>query len=170
MGVVLSITLTVPCFGATAHEQAMSYILANQETPQEPGDKYCNGAKNKPVLMETTAYYTGTHGSHGDKMREGYCAGDPELYGASVAIYEAIPTESGYELGDFIGYFEMRDTGYGYSTGTGKSEVRSDKRYAGTIESGLHLDIYRDNLDRCRAWMKRTQGKVFAVIVPNVKG
>ena len=170
LGVMLSIIVTVPCFAATAHEQAMSYILADQDTPKEAGDKYYNGAINKPVLMETTAYYQGTIGSHGDRMREGYCAGDPELYGASVAIYEAIPTENGYSMGDFIGYFEMRDTGYGYSTGTGKSEVRSDKKYAGTIESGLHLDIYRDNLDRCWQWMHKTKGKVFAVIVPEVKG
>lgn len=170
LGVVLSIALTIPCYATTAHEQAMSYILADQDTPQEPGDKFYNGAENKPVLMHTTAYCEGNTGSHGDRMREGFCAGDPELYGASVAIYEAIPTDEGYKMGEFIGYFEMRDTGYGYSTGQGESSVRNDKKYAGTIESGLHLDIYRNNLDRCWKWMERTKGMIFAVIVPDVKG
>ena len=148
-----------------AHEQAMSYILADQDKPQEPGDIYYS-SEDKPVLMETTAYYQGTHGSHGDRMREGYCAGEPDLYGAAVTIYEAIETEDGYEIGDCLGIFELKDTGYGHSTGQGKSQVRADKRYAGTIESGLHIDVYRDNLSRCWDWMHLTQGRVFAVITP----
>lgn len=123
-----------------------------------------------PVLMETTAYCEGSIGSHGDRMHEGYCAGKPDLYGSSVAIYKAEETDDGYKLGEFIGYFELKDTGYGYSTGKGVSKLRPDKKYAGTIESGMHLDIYRTNLSRCWDWMHLTQGKVFAVIIPDVKG
>lgn len=167
---VLSLLIPVNCYAMTCHDLVRSYILADQDPPREAGDTIRDGATNSPVLLETTAYYQGYKGSHGDVMREGYCAGDPNLYGASVAIYKAEKTEDGYKIGEFIGYFEMRDTGYGYSTGEGRSEVRSDKKYAGTIESGLHLDIYRDNLSRCWDWMHLTKGKVFAVIVPDVKG
>ena len=150
----------------TCHDLVMSYIEHDQD-PKDIGDTIKTGAQNEPVLMETTAYFQGSHGSHGDQMREGYCAGDPDLYGSAVTVYEAIPQENGsYTIGGFIGSFEMRDTGYGYSTGSGSSSVRSDKKYAGTIETGVHLDIYRDNLARCREWMKRTKGKCFAVIVP----
>lgn len=163
------VLLTTPCYAMTAHDLAMSYILHDQD-PKEPGEKIKNGSTNEPILMHTTAYYQGEIGSHGDRMREGYVAGDPNLYGAAVVIYEAIPQENGsYTIGDYIGTYEMRDTGYGFSTGSGNSVV-SSRKYAGTIETGIHLDIYRNNYSRCVEWMKRTQGYVFAVIVPQAKG
>lgn len=163
--ILLSISLTIPCYGMTCHDLVMSYVEHDQD-PKEIGQTIKTGAQNEPVLMETTAYYEGSIGSHGDVMREGYCAGDPDLYGAAVSVYEAIPQENGsYTIGAYIDTFEIRDTGYGYSSGQGSSVVRSDKKYAGTIETGLHLDIYRDNLPRCREWMKQTNGKVFAVTV-----
>jgi len=162
---LLSVAMTTPCFANAAHDQAMSYILADQDLPREPGDIFY-GSEDRPILMDTTAYYQGNYGSHGDKMREGYCAGDPDLYGAAVTIYEAIETEDGYQIGQCIGLFELRDTGYGRSSGKGKSRVRNDRRFAGTIESGTHLDIYRNDLSRCWEWMHRTQGKIFAVITP----
>ena len=161
-----SVIISAPCYGMTCHDLVMSYIEHDQD-PRQIGDTIKTGAQNEPVLMETTAYYQGTHGSHGDQMREGYCAGDPELYGASVTVYKAIQQENGsYTIGEFIDTFEIRDCGYGYSTGSGSSAVRSDKKYAGTIESGLHLDVYRTNYSRCKDWMTLTGGKCFAVIVP----
>lgn len=165
---LLTMAITTPCYANAAHEQAMSFILADQDLPKEPGDKlYTSENPEKcPTLFDTTAYHQGEYGSHGDKMREGYCAGAPDLYGAAVTIYEAIETEEGYKIGDYIGMFELKDTGYGRSTNKGKSRVRSDKKYAGSIESGTHLDIYRNDLSRCWEWMHRTQGKIFAVITP----
>lgn len=166
---ILSVILAIPAKAETCHELAMSYILHDQDKPREPGDilySECDSGV-RPVLMHTTGYCEGTHGSHGDKMREGYCAASPEDYGSAVIIYEAILQEDGtYEIGNYIDTLEIRDTGYGFSTGTGKSAVRSDKKHAGTIESGLHIDVYRDNLSRCWAWMKRTKGMIFVEIVP----
>lgn len=165
IAILFSVLMVSDVYGMTCHELTMSYILNDQDLPQKAGDIFY-GSEDRPMLMDTTAYYRGDYGSHGDKMREGYCAGDPDLYGAAVTIYEAIETEDGYKIGDCIGIFELKDTGYGKSTHTGTSRVRSDKRYAGTIESGTHLDIYRNDLSRCREWMHRTQGKIFAVITP----
>lgn len=165
---ILLILMVTPCHGMTCHELAMSYILADQDKPTDPGDKFYTVSEDEPnpILMETTGYHQGTTGSHGDRMREGYAACAPEMYGDVVMVYEAILQEDGtYMLGDYLNTFEIRDCGYGYSTGEGKSEVRSDKKYAGTIESGIHLDVYRDNLSRCWEWMRRTKGKIFAVIV-----
>lgn len=166
---LLSAALVTPCYGSTAncHELVMSYVLHDQDKPTEPGDKfYSEYDTTAPVLMETTGYYHGIYGSHGDKMREGYAAGSPEMYGAVVMIYEAVEQEDGsYMIGEYLDTLEIKDTGYGYSTGKGKSRVRADKKYQGTIEGGVHLDVYKPNLSGCKEWMKRTNGKIFALIV-----
>lgn len=167
MAIIAAILLLItPCHAETCHGLAMSYILADQDKPTKAGDKFYMGDENNPMLMETTGYFHGTHGSHGDKMREGYAACAPEYYGDAVMVYEAVKQDDGtYRIGEYLDTFEIKDTGYGYSTGQGKSTIRRDKRYEGTIETGIHLDVYRDNLTRCREWMKLTGGKVFAVIV-----
>lgn len=168
---VLAALLTcipVSVYGSTekCHELVMSYVLADQDKPTKAGDKFYSEGETNPVLMETTGYYHGQYGSHGDKMREGYAAGSPEMYGAVVMIYEAIQQEDGtFRIGEYLDTLEIKDTGYGYSTGKGKSRVRADKQYQGTIEGGIHLDVYKPNLSGCKEWMKKTNGKIFAVIV-----
>ena len=163
---VLMVLMAAPCYGMTCHELAMSYILADQDKPKEAGDKFYMGEDNNPILMETTGYCHGTHGSHGDKMKEGYCAASPEMYGDVVMLYEAIPQKDGtFRIGEYLDTLEIKDTGYGYSTGQGESTVRTDKRYEGTIEGGIHIDVYKENLQGCREWMKRTNEKVFAVVI-----
>lgn len=166
---IVSCLVAVPARAETCHELVMSYIAHDQDKPKEPGDilysEYESGIT--PVLMHTTGYFEGTTGSHGDRMREGYCAASPEMYGAAAIIYEAILQEDGtYQIGNYLDTFEIRDTGYGYSTGQGKSYIRPDKKHAGTIESGLHIDVYRNNLSRCWEWMKKTKGFVFVEIIP----
>lgn len=169
-------TTSIHAEEVTCRDLVDSYVLADQEAPTEIGDVlYSEDPEDdmslyRPVLMETTAYCEGTIGSHGDRMREGYCACGPDMYGSAVMIYEAIPEEDGsYSMGDYIDTFEIRDTGYGYPTGEGRSELRPDKSSAGTIETGVHLDIYKYSYSECKSWMKLTQGKCFAIIV-NVEG
>ena len=167
---LLSAALVTPCYGSTAncHELVMSYVIADQDSPSMPGDKlYSEYGGVQAVLMHTTAYHEGSHGSHGDKMREGYCALAPDMYGSAAIVYEAVQQEDGsFKIGSYLDTFEIRDCGYGYSTGEGKSLVRPDKKYAGTIESGVHIDVYRNNLSRCWQWMKQSKGFVFVEIVP----
>ena len=165
MFVILS---TTPVYAITCHDLTMSYILSDQDKPRKAGDKFYTMEEDpNPMLCETTAYYEGTYGSHGDLMREGYAAGAPEMYGNAVMIYEATLQDDGtYRIGEYIDTLEIKDTGYGYSTGQGSSSVRSDKRYKGTIESGIHIDVYKENYARCKEWMKLTKGKIFVVIVP----
>ena len=164
---LLSVAMTTPCFANAAHDQAMSYILADQDKPTKAGDKfYSEGITEFPVLMETTGYCHGKIGSHGDRMKEGMCAASPEMYGDVVMVYEAIAQEDGsYSVGEYLDTLEIRDTGYGYSTGQGKSRVRSDKKYQGTIEKGIHIDVYYPDKAGCKEWMQRTGGKVFAVVI-----
>lgn len=168
----------VNVYGMSCHELAMSYILADQDKPTKLGDKfYTDENEPNPILCETTAYYEGTHGSHGDLMKEGYCAASPEMYGDMVMLYEAIPQSDGsYHMGSYILSLIVKDTGYGYPVSNNvsetvreqspnKSTVRNDKKVVGTIESGVHIDKYEYSYEACKKWMKRTNGKVFAVII-----
>lgn len=82
---LLSILMASPAYGMTCHDLVMSYIIHDQDKPSKPGDKlYEEGVSENVILMETTAYYCGSHGSHGDRMIEGYCAASPEMYGDVV--------------------------------------------------------------------------------------
>lgn len=170
VAVILSavILISQPVWASTAncHRLVMSYILADQDKPTEPGDYLYHEDGTAHRLTETTGYCMGTHGSHGDKMRTGYVAYTPESYGYCMMIYKAVETEDGYELGDYIGLYEIKDCGYGKSTGEGKSSVRADKKSRGTIEAGLSVDAYHPTLQGCREWMKETGGMVFIQIVP----
>ena len=170
---LLTILMTTPVFASTAncHDLVMSFVLHDQDKPQEPGDRlYTDETASFPILLDTTGYCTGTHGSHGDRMRKGFVAYTPESYGLDLELYQAVETESGFELGEYIGRFEIKDTGYGRETGEGVSRVRKDKKTAGSIEVGKTLDVYHPTLKECKDWMKRTNGKVFAVIIEDPKG
>ena len=121
----------------------------------------------EPFLCNTTAYIQGHTCSGGVKVREGIAAGMPEWYGMVCVLYEAVPDESGYRMGDAIDTFQVLDTGYGRSAKDGvKSRIRKDKAHRGTIEVGQTIDIYRSSYSRAVDWMKRTGGKVFVQIVP----
>ena len=115
-------------------------------------------------LVDCTAYHRGTIGSHGDVMQTGYCAARPEDYGKNIFAYRAIKTESGYEMGELLYIMEIRDTGFGTDTKTGKSKIFKG-RTAGSIEVGSQIDIYRPNLEECKEVMQETGGKVFVEII-----
>ena len=167
MAAVLSMAIVTPCHAeTTCHDLVMSYIIHDQDPPTVPGDLlYTEDGDQFPMLVATTGYCEGTHGSHGDRMRQGYVAYTPETYGFAMEIYKAEPTDNGYELGDYLGLYEIKDCGYGRSTGQGKSRVRSDKKNQGTIEAGLSVDRYAPTLQECREWMKATNGMVFIRII-----
>ena len=164
----LSVSMTVTAWGSTAncHELVMSYIVHDQDPPQAPGDYLYHEDGTAHRLAATTGYCQGSRGSHGDKMREGIVAYTPESYGYCMEIYEAVEAENGYTLGDFLGFYEIRDCGYGKSTGEGKSRVRADKNHRGTIEAGLSVDRYAPTLAGCKEWMEQTNGMIFIRIIP----
>ncbi len=148
-------------------------VPAYAETAENPGDTLFTGATEEPYLAVTTGYYAeNPHGSHGDRMHEGYAAMAPDMYGCAVIVYEAVLNEDNeYELGDFITILEVKDTGYGYSTGDGRpSKIRPDKGSTGTIEAGKHVDVYYDNYAHCAEWMKLTNGYVFVQVIPSPMG
>lgn len=115
----------------------------------------------EPTLMITTCYTPGDSGSitaDGTRVHDGICAMRREWIGKTAVVYAAIPTEHGYRVGDRLGVFEVRDTGYGRDLGG-----------YGTIEAGKHIDIYKSRFEDAVAWMELTQGQVFVQVI-NAKG
>lgn len=105
-------------------------------------------AADKPVRevpsvqpMEVTAYCYGTTRCDGGAVRTGICAGRPEWYGKVAAIY----LDDNGSIGEFLGYFEILDTG-------------GDDR----IMEGLVLDIYIPNYDACIEFGRQ---KVLVVLI-----
>ena len=173
LSAVLTVTSAAPVWASTAkcHELVMSYILADQDKPTEPGDYLYHEDGTAHRLIATTGYCMGTHGSHGDKMEKGMVAYTPESYGYCMEAYKAIETDEGYKLGEFIGLYEIRDCGYGRKVKkTDKAEqIKSrvtSKPIQGTIEAGLSADFRFDNLAECKEWMKDTGGMIFIRLIP----
>ena len=77
--------------------------------------------------MEATAYTGGTITADGSRPHYGICASKPEWIGLTAAVY----LDDDGELGDFLGYFEIKDTG-------GKA-----------VRNGKVLDIYLDSYEEC---------------------
>lgn len=125
---------------------------------------------NRPILMGTTGYCEGEITYSGQRVREGIVAACPNWIGMICIMYEAIPdtvAEEGYVMGGFIGAYEILDTGYGRSTEDGvQSKIRPDKDSRGTIEKGLCIDKWCDDLEKVKDWMRLTNGKAYCQIIP----
>lgn len=106
-------------------------------------------AADKPVvevvpeqqLMEVTAYCYGSTRCDGGAVRIGTCAGKKDWYGKVAAIY----LDDNGSLGEFLGYFEILDTG-------------GDER----IKCGAVLDIYIPDYDDCIEFGRK---KVVVVLI-----
>lgn len=84
----------------------------------------------EPVLMRVTCYTpTGNPTASGVMPYEGGCAARRDLIDKVAVVYDKDMR--------LVGYFEINDTG-------GHARIRN----------GSSIDIYRDNIDRARAWVK----------------
>ncbi len=110
------------------------------------------------IAVECTAYCDDVD-CYGNATVEGLtCAGKREWLGCTVAIYER---NSDGSVGDFIGFWEFRDVGYGQPTGRGESKLK-EGRSLGTIEAGECIDIYIPTERACQEWGRR---KVYIQII-----
>ena len=90
----------------------------------------------------------------GSYTYEGIIAGRKEDLGKVAALY-AITEDGG--IGDFIGYFEFKDTGAGMDTdGDGKGD---------SIIRGKSVDVYKDTLDEAKAWIRKYGDYVLIKII-----
>lgn len=103
----------------------------------------------QPFKVIATAYYQGSITATGVAPRQGIVATTRKWLGYTMAVYRVKDDGS---CGDFIGYFECLDTGFG-------SDFDGDG--IGTIQEGKAVDFYFCNLEECRDWMKFTKGNVY---------
>ena len=103
--------------------------------------------------VDVTAYYDYLYhwgiSKDGRPLVEGLTIAGPAAWmGYTVALYDLDM--------NFIGYFEVRDTGYGRPLGWkyGASQMRKGSSI-GDIEAGLTLDLYFDSKQSCIDWGRR---------------
>ena len=127
--------------------------VCEEESMWLPNQEDSNGIK----LITATAYYDAYghgYGADGSKLVEGLTvAGRIEDLGKTALIYDMDRR--------LIGIYEFRDTGYGKSTGQGRSQILKG-RTMGDIETGETVDIYFKTYAQCKAWGRR---QVFIQII-----
>lgn len=109
----------------------------------------------EPTMIRATCYtWTGQPCANGQYPVEGLSvAGKEEWLGKTIIMY-SVGSNGG--IGEFIGYFQFTDTGYGISV------PESDK---GTIQLGYSIDVYRDNENRVNEWIAEYGDYVYIQIV-----
>ena len=118
-----------------------------------------------PIKIRCTCYLDTGITASGVYTRKGIMAGKKEWLGC-VAEVNAI-NEDG-TIGEFIGYYEILDTGYGMSTGRGQSKVKKGKAI-GTIEAGESVDIWMPSMSQAKEWIN-TYGDYVYIRVFRGKG
>lgn len=110
---------------------------------------------NEPVKIRCTCYLDSGTTSSGAETRRGIIAGKKEWEGCVAALYEV--NEDG-SLGDFIGYFEILDTGYGIKTSTGQ----------GTIQTGESIDVWQESEVSMNSWINNFGDHVYMKLIRGV--
>ena len=70
-------------------------------------------------------------------------------------------------IGEFIGYQEILDTGYGRETGIGESKILKGKSI-GTIEAGETIDFYMPTLHMAEEWVDTYGDYLYIKLVKGV--
>ena len=111
------------------------------------------GAKNirKQFVVEATAF-NDSHLCDGTKPKKNCTlAGKREWLGQTAMLWLA--NDDGTP-GEFMGYYEFHDVGYGKSVGYGRSRLIKG-RSLGSIETGKCIDIWMKTNLECRKWGRR---------------
>ena len=118
----------------------------------------------EPVMFRTTCYCDEGVTASGTQTRLGIIASKPEYLGY-VACVNAV-NEDG-SIGEFIGYYEILDTGYGRETGIGESKILEGKSI-GTIEAGETIDFYMPTLHMAEEWVNTYGDYLYIKLVKGV--
>lgn len=127
----------------------MLFLILLYSLPAEAAEKY-------PVRKMRVTCYTYPEGSitaSGCEVREGIVAAKKDWMDALVVLYDMDM--------NFIGYFEVKDTGFG---------IDKNGDGIGSIQEGTSIDVFRDDLDRCREWVKTYGDYCYVQIITNAEG
>lgn len=114
-----------------------------------------------PTKIRCTCYCDSGVTSSGAETREGIIASKKEWQGYCACLYSIAEDGS---IGEFIGFYEILDTGYGRETGIGESKIFKG-RTLGTIESGETIDVYMPTLHQAEEWIDTYGDYVYLFIV-----
>ena len=127
---------------------------------------YKSSARNanpfvEPVKIRATCYCDEGTTTSGKATRPGIIASKRDYLGYVAALYAV--NEDG-SIGEFIGYYEILDTGYGIETGIGESSIKPG-RTLGSLETGESIDIYMPTLHMAEEWIDTYGDYVFCKLV-----
>lgn len=108
----------------------------------------------EPVKIRCTCYLDSGTTYSGVETRKGIIAGKKEWQGCVAALYEV--NEDG-SIGDFIGYFEVLDTGYG---------IKSDA--GGSIQLGESIDVWQESEFALNSWINNFGDHVYMKLIRGV--
>ena len=150
-------------------EEAMVYVLETMPSPapaqQQEAEKQI---EEDPMIQEvdlevekadeafqilTTAYCHGTITATGRRARRGICAVREEWIGKTALVWEC---KAPGTVGDFLGYWECLDTGFG---------ADSDGDGIGSIQEGRVIDMYFPTPEEVQEWMEITGGRVYVQLI-----
>lgn len=110
-----------------------------------------------PAQIRCTCYTDSGTTASGQQTRPGIIAGKREWTGCAAALYDV--NEDG-SIGDFIGYYEVLDTGAGIDTdGDG---------YGDSIINGTSIDVWVPNDEAVREWQQDHGDYIYLYLIPGV--
>lgn len=124
----------------------VSLLLCSLKKESLNAENYCPVVYQEPFMVESTAYYNPNNNycADGSYPIAGLTvAGKREWLGKTCAIYTVAEDGS---IGDFMGYYEFRDTGFGND---------KDGNGIGSIQEGTCIDIYFDTKEECINYGRR---------------
>lgn len=116
----------------------------------------------QPVKVRCTCYLDEGVTASGAYTRPMIMAAQPKYIGYTACV-NAI-NEDG-SIGEFIGYYEILDTGYGRETGWGESKIKKGKT-VGTIEAGETVDIWMPTMHQAEEWIDTYGDYVYVYFIP----
>lgn len=130
-------------YALAPHERGMDLVYGAERRLVCPNNGYKIGDAPVMTKIRCTCYVDSGTTASGQKVRNGIIAGKREWMGKTVALY-AINDKG--EVREFIGFFEILDTGAGIDTDRdGKGD---------SITNGMSIDVWRQTLADCNAWVK----------------
>ena len=141
----------------------LTFAILSQKLNIEALEKPAGNPLEEPVVIRATCYTAdeGSITSTGIEPRYGYIAGKPEWAGMAACLYSI--DEDG-SIGELIGIFQIKDTGYGIETGQGQSKLFSD-RTLGSIETGQSIDVYQPTMHAAEEWINTYGDHVYLMLI-----
>lgn len=133
---ILCVAALIGILGYSSTVQGATRLIVDDRDPYE-----------QPILIRATCY-TSQEGAitySGQRVRPGIIAGKKSWLGSVALLYTYKKTEDGeYVPDEFLGYYEVLDTGAGMDTdGDGKGD---------SIIKGQSIDIFTETLEDAYAW------------------